>query len=163
MEGTKQRLRRDIIFTSESVNSYALALREAGAKCGFSGDEYANRLVDQFIIGLNDRTTQTKLLKDPPSNLDDALKIARRFEAANATMQTLAGQGSGKYNKGMIRAVGSMPTAVSCYACGGFGHISKQCSTMNSFQQNNRSTQMVCYNCQKPGHLAGNCFRLDKE
>ena len=143
----------------ESVNSYALALREAGAKCGFHGDEYASRLVDQFILGLNDRTTQTKLLQDPPSNLDDALKIARRLEAANATMQTLAGQGSGTYNKGMIRAVGSMPTAVSCYACGGFGHISKQCPTMNSFQQNNRLTQKVCYNCQKPGHLACNCFR----
>ena len=117
----------------ESVNVCALALREAGAKCGFSGDEYANKLVDQFILGLNDRTTQAKLLQNPPSNLDDALKIARRFEAANATMQTLAGQGSGTYNKGMIRAVGSMPTAVSCYACGGFGLISKQCPTMNSF------------------------------
>ena len=45
----------------ESVNSYALALREAGAKCDFQGDEYFSRLVDQFILGLNDHTTQTKL------------------------------------------------------------------------------------------------------
>ena len=143
----------------ESVNSYALALREAGAKCGFRGDEYASRLVDQFILGLNDRTTQTKLLQDPPSNLDDALKIARRFEAANATMQTLAGQGSGKYSRGIIGAVGSLPTPVTCYACGGFEHISKQCPTMNSSPQNNPKSTKVCYNCQKAGHLARNCFK----
>ena len=76
----------------ESVSSYGVALREAGAKCDFRGDEYANRLVDQFILGLRDRTTQSKLLQEPPNNLEDALLIARRFEAANATMQTLTTQ-----------------------------------------------------------------------
>ena len=45
----------------ESVNSYALSLREAGEKCGFSGDEYSGRLVDQFIPGLRNRGTQSKL------------------------------------------------------------------------------------------------------
>ena len=36
----------------ESVDSYAVSLREAGAKCGFLvGDEYSSRLVDQFILG----------------------------------------------------------------------------------------------------------------
>ena len=75
-----------------------MALREAGAKCGFRGDEYASRLVDQFILGLRDRTTQSKLLQEPPSNLDNALLIARRFKAANAAMQTLALQGQGTGN-----------------------------------------------------------------
>ena len=74
----------------ESVDSYAVSLREAGAKCGFSGDEYSSRLVDQFILGLKDKATQNKLLQEPPTDSDSALLIARRFEAANATMKTLA-------------------------------------------------------------------------
>ncbi len=71
----------------ESVDSYAVSLREARAKCGFLGDEYSSRLVDQFILGLRDKATQNKLLQEPPNSLDDALLIARRFEAASATMK----------------------------------------------------------------------------
>ena len=102
-----------------------MALREAGAKCGFRGDEYASRLVDQFILGLRYRTTQSKLFQEPPSNLDGDLLIARRFEAANATMQTLAMQGQGTCNNSMIGAVSYMRKVVTCFACNGFGHVAK--------------------------------------
>eukprot|EP00794_Sanderia_malayensis_P001183 gene1183-554_t len=73
----------------ESVDSFVAALREFGAKCGFQGEEYTNRLVDQFILGMKDRPTQNKLLQEPPESLEDAVLIARRFEAANSTIQTL--------------------------------------------------------------------------
>ena len=53
----------------ESVDSFAVALREFGAKCGFQGEEYTNRLVDQFILGMKDRPTQNKLLQEPPDSL----------------------------------------------------------------------------------------------
>ena len=136
-----------------------MALREAGAKCGFRGDEYTSRLVAQFILGLRDRTTQSKLLQEPPSNLDDALLIARRFEAANATMQTLAMQGQGTGNNSVIGAVSSMRKVVTCFACNGFGHVAKQCPTLrNSFKQDTQLSPKVCYLCQKPGHIARNCF-----
>ena len=46
----------------ESVDSFAVALREFGAKCGFKGEEYKNRLVDQFILGMKDRPTQKKTI-----------------------------------------------------------------------------------------------------
>ena len=73
----------------ESVDSFAINLCELGSKCGFRGEEYNHRLVDQFILGLRDRATQNKLMQEPPTDLDAALFVARRFEAANATMKKL--------------------------------------------------------------------------
>ena len=69
----------------ETVDSFAVALKEFGAKCGFQGDEYTNRLVDRFILGMKDLPTQNKLLQEPPATLEEAVLIARRFEAANST------------------------------------------------------------------------------
>ena len=113
----------------EPVDSYAVSLREAGAKCGFHGDEYSSRLVDQFILGLRDKATQNKLLQEPPNSLDDALLIARRFEAANATMKTLAREAVEKLNKVAIGSVNSLNAAKTWYSRDGFGHVSRQCST----------------------------------
>lgn len=36
--------------------------------------------------------------------------------------------------------------ATKCYACKGFGHLARDCST-----------PQACYNCKKPGHIAGDC------
>ena len=135
-------------------------MREAGAKCGFRGDEYASRLVDQFILGLRDRTTQSKLLQEPPANLDDALLIARRFEAANATVETLLGQGPSTSNVGMIGTVSSRDKTVTCLACNGFGHVAEQCptgSSFNNFKPTTQSIPKVCYFCQKREHMTRNC------
>ena len=55
----------------------------------FKGEEYNHHLVDEFILGLRDRTTQNKLLEEPHIDLYAALFVARRFEAANATMKKL--------------------------------------------------------------------------
>ena len=72
----------------ESVDSYAVPLREAGGKWRFHGGEYSSMLVDQFILGLRDKAAQNKLLQETPNSLDHALLIARGFETANATMKT---------------------------------------------------------------------------
>ncbi len=90
----------------ESVNSYAVDLREIGAKCGFKGDEYVSRLLDQFILGLKDHSTQSKLLQGPPKSIEEALLIARRVEAANATMQTLKMKLQRIYNVQVERKLG---------------------------------------------------------
>ncbi|CAB4013729.1 Transposon Ty3-G Gag-Pol poly [Paramuricea clavata] len=128
----------------------------AGARCGFHGDEYSSRFVDQFILGLRDKATQNKLLQEPPNILDDALLIARRFEAANATMKTLAREATEKLSRTTIGSVSSLNAAKTCYSCNGFGHVSRQCPTMNNFRQNNTARRQTkfCYSCQKPGHLA---------
>ena len=39
----------------ESVDSFALTLRELGSKFGFNGEEYNHRLAEQFILGFRHR------------------------------------------------------------------------------------------------------------
>ena len=145
----------------ESVDSFAVALREFGAKCGFQGEEYTNRLVDQFILGMRDRPTQNKLLQEPPGTLEDAVLVARRFEAANSTIETLraeAGSGS-RQNRAPIGAVNSNFAAKTCFNCNGFGHVAKQCPTYNEFKRGSSvSSVKTCYLCHKQGHLARDCF-----
>ena len=145
----------------ESVDSFAVALREFGAKCGFQGEEYTNRLVDQFILGMKDRPTQNKLLQEPPDFLEDAVLIARRFEAANSTIETLraeAGSAS-RQNRTQVGVVNSNFTAKTCFNCNGFGHIAKQCPTYKEFNRSsNVASVKTCYLCHKQGHLARDCF-----
>eukprot|EP00794_Sanderia_malayensis_P014625 gene14625-16140_t len=146
----------------ESVDSFAVALREFGAKCGFQGEEYTNRLVDQFILGMKDRPTQNKLLQEPPESLEDAVLIARRFEAANSTIQTLRAEAgsAARQNHNQVGAVSSNVTAQTCFNCNGFGHVAKQCPMHSEFKRTRTVSSAVktCYSCHRPGHLARNCF-----
>ena len=142
----------------ESVDSFAINLRELGSKCGFRGEEYNHRLVDQFILGLRDRATQNKLLQEPPTDLDAALFVARRFEAANATMKKLKVE---QFDVSQpVRPVGSRTTSKVCFSCNGYGHVSRECPTRrkavtgHSFSRN---SNIICYNCKQVGHIARNC------
>lgn len=83
-----------------------------------------------------------------------------KLDASHATFGL---QDMGTYNRGMTGVVGYMPTTVTCYASGGFGHVSKQRPAMNSFQQSNQLSPKLCFNCQKPGHIAGNCLKRVKK
>ena len=104
----------------ESVDSYAVSLKEFGAKCGFQGEEYGNRLIDQFVLGLKDRQTLNKLLQEPPSSLDHAVLLARRFEVVNATMQTLSMKASSSVSKpDVLQAEASNVAAKVCFKCNG--------------------------------------------
>ena len=119
-------------------------------------------------MGLRDKATQKKLLQEPPNSLDDTLLIARRFEAANATMKTLAREAVerlNKVNKVAIRSVNSLNATKTWYSCNGFGHASRQWPTMHNFRQNNsqRPQAKLCYLCQKPGHLAKSCPLADQQ
>eukprot|EP00794_Sanderia_malayensis_P006720 gene6720-7480_t len=72
----------------ECVDSFAVSLRKQAAKCNFQGEEFENRVLDQFIAGLRDLGLQSKLLQEPKDTLDEALGVARRFEAARSTVGT---------------------------------------------------------------------------
>ena len=153
---------RRIQEKGEIVDAFAVALREFGSKCGFLGDEYTHRLVDQFILGLRDRSTQNKLLQDPPENLDDALFIARRFEAANFTMETLRKHEETLPQESVFQIGASRAlTAKVCLRCNGWCHQANQCPTprmsqgmvRNDFSRNDK----VCFKCNNKGHIAKYC------
>ena len=137
----------------ETVDSFAVGLREYGSKCGFAGNEYTNRLLDQFILGLLDKQTQTRLLQEPPGTLDEALVVARRFEAARSTMQTLRQDtNTGRSLAGAVRA------DKICFNCNQSGHIAKYCRK-GQFNPHNPIVRAqpgseICYNCQQSGHIS---------
>ncbi len=147
----------------ESVDSYAIALREFGSKCGFKGEEYSSRLVDQFILGLKDRATQSKLLQEPPNTLDEAVLTARRFEAANSTMETLGKSAEAFAQPNVFQVAASRPvvSAKVCHKCNGWGHLANQCPTPNladgMLKNSSFYNNKVCYRCSKKGHIARNC------
>ena len=109
----------------ESVDSFTLTLHELGSKCGFTGEEYNHCLVDQFILGLRDRSTQNKLLQEPPMDLDAALFVALRFEAANSTMKKLKVEQFEVSQS--VHSVGSRTQSKVCFSCNGYGHVSREC------------------------------------
>ena len=76
-------------------------------------------------------------------------------------MKTLARETAEKLNTTQISSVNSRPAAKTCYSCDGYGHLSRQCPTMNNFGHKNnvyaQGQEKLCYSCQKPGHLARSC------
>ena len=110
---------------------------------------------------MKDRPTQNKLLQEPLGTLEDAVLIARRFEAANSTIETLRAEAgsANRQNRTPIRAVNLSFTSKTCFNCNGFGHVAKQCPTWSEFRRSiNVSSEKTCYLCHKPGHVARDCF-----
>ena len=74
----------------ETVDNFALALRELSSKCSFTADEVNGRLNDQFMAGVSDKALQCKLLQEPTDSLAESLVVARRFEAARSPQVIIA-------------------------------------------------------------------------
>ena len=137
----------------ESVDNFAISLREHAAKCNFQGEEFGNRLLDQFILGLKDLSIQSKLLQEPKDTLDEALAVARRFEAARSTVGVLRG-------RNQVGFVGNVESR-QCFVCGKLGHVAKNCESNNKSSfvpRRNAAQKFICFNCKRPGHLAKDCF-----
>ena len=137
----------------ETVDAYAVALRELGAKCEFEGSEYNNRVIDQFIVGVQNSALQNKLLQEPPIDLDSALLIARRFEAARATQSLFRAERQTAVNA-------TTTSSIKCYGCGAQGHIQRNCpSYSNGYKYRQNPSDKTCFVCNYPGHLAKDCSR----
>ena len=73
-----------------------------------------------------------------PNSLDDDLLIARRFEAANATMKTLAREAVEMLNNIRIGSVNSLKAAKTSYLCNNrFGSCVQTVPYYPQFQKNN--------------------------
>ena len=112
------------------MDSFAVALHEFGSKCGFTGAEYNHRIFDEFLLGLRDHSTQSKLPQEPPENIDATLLIARRFEVANATRMKLNAESFEAKQQPAVRSVGSTRPAKVWFNCSGSGHVARECPTI---------------------------------
>ena len=110
------------------------------------------KLRNLSIVGLRDLSIQSKLLQEPKDTLDEALGVARRFEAARSTVGIL----KGRNQVGLVANVDNR----KCYACGKLGHIAKNCvnSNRNVVPRRNTGHGLICFNCKRPGHVARDCF-----
>ena len=70
-------------------------------------------------------------MKEPPATLEEAVLIARRFEAANSTMATLRAKAvqisRQVQDRPTVEAVHANQSSRTCFNCGRMGHIAKKC------------------------------------
>ena len=143
-----------IQLPGETVDAYSVSLRELAAKCDFHGSEYDNRLLDQFILGLQDKGTQNRLLQEPPSTVDEAIVVARRYEAAKSTLDTLKHESLSRSS--VINPVRSGKT---CFICQNPGHIARDCTHQRYNKEKAPLRKIFCFNCKQTGHIQHHCPR----
>ena len=99
------------------------------------------------------------MLQEPTLDLDTALFVARRFEAANSTMKKLKVEQFEVSQS--VRSVGSRAVSKVCFSCNSYGHVSRECPAREkavSWRSFAKNFNVVCYNCKLSGHLARNCL-----
>ena len=74
--------------TRENVDSYVNRLRKLASSCDYG--ELTDQLIrDRLIIGLLDKRTQERLLKEPTLTLDKAVDLARASEIAKKQVESM--------------------------------------------------------------------------
>ena len=104
----------------ETVDACSVSLRELAAKCDFHGSEYDSHLLDQFILGLHDKGTQNWLLQEPSSTVAEAIVVARHYEAAKSTLDTLKHESLSRSS-----VISPERSGKTCFVCQSSCHIAR--------------------------------------
>lgn len=131
----------------EMVSAYVAELRRLAQYCNY-GDTLEKMLRDRIVVGINDESTQKKLLQVKDLTYAKTLSIAQGFETAERNMKEMhhapvtdSGAGirvkpepvhkmSGK--KGSGGGTGESGARVTCYRCGKPGHLANVCRFRDS-------------------------------
>ena len=143
----------------ESVNDYMAVLRKLSEHCQF-GTALNDTLRDRFVCGLNDETTQKKLLSMEACDLKKAIDVARAMETATKDAAELQSSTSSvnkvfKSKKQGRVSVTSKPkasTPSNCIHCGRNNHESAKC----------RLKDAICHFCKNKGHIQKICLKAKK-
>lgn len=150
-----QQMRQDSL---ENVDEFMTRCKLQAEKCKFDACELKVRLIEQLIVGTPHKKVQEKLLcKDEKLTLDDALDVARTYEATKAHMSafsatatgmkvdSLKGQKTHNSNRKCNRCglkfphKGDCPAMGSkCFSCGKLNHWRTMCKSKP--KENNRHT-----------------------
>ena len=141
-----------IQLPGETVEVYSVSLRALAAKCNFQGSDYNNRVLDQNILGLQDKGTQNRLLQEPPTTVDQAIVVAGRYEAARSTLDTLKHE-----NISRSSVVNPVRRGKTCFICHNPGHIARDCTHKGYHTEKVSPNRNLCFYCKQPGHIQHHC------
>ena len=146
---------------NQTISDYSSALRGLASTCNFGG-HLERALRDQFVCGLHNETTQTKLLEEDRT-FAQCLKVALADEAARggakhmhkistASVNFMKKKGNQKYNKdtkssNSIQSSDKKNKDYRCYSCGKTGHYRSSCKYRN----------YKCEICHRAGHIKEAC------
>ena len=134
----------------ETANDFMSRLKLHAYTCDFRDDmEFQERVIEQFIAGTRYTDIQKDLLgKDKSLTLENALEIARTYEASQTHMAQLARM---QPDNKAVDAIAARPQQSACQSCGrhhprqprhicpAFGTACKKCGKQNHWQKFCRS------------------------
>lgn len=142
----------------ESVDKYVTDLKKMANPCEF-GDELSNLIRDRLVLGLLDKTTQERLLREPDLKLEKALDICRANEISKQQVEQISSASNSN-----VEAVWKFKTAnmkkqwhkreesedmkkkTPCSRCG-INHQMRKCPAHGK----------QCVKCRKMNHFASQC------
>ena len=144
----------------ESISTFTAELKKLSAHCNF-GANLAERLRDQFVVGVRNEHIQRKLLTVKDLTFPKTVEISTSMEMADKDSRELTGASNKvqyvERKKDGWHKNSPTPTpnashktksSTFCYRCGNPSHKADKCSYKDS----------VCHSCGKPGHLQNVCF-----
>ena len=134
--------------SGESVSQYVRELRKLAETCAF-GIALSEALRDMFVIGLNDKSAQRKLLSQADLTLKKAFDTALGQEMANLRVEEIHGHGHGQAEvKKVSMNMNNMNNkGKECFRCGKQNHSQERCFYKDA----------VCHQCHQKGHLSRKC------
>lgn len=150
------RFKRTVQKEGQTVNDYAVALRQSSADCDF-GAFLNDALRDQFVSGLCSEATQLKLLSQENLTYQRALELALQMEMASKNTKEISGKVTETQQVHAVNEGKSFPRR-------GKGQFKKQFPKQERNGQNKQEDagQQACYRC-KGKHWARDCrFKNEK-
>ena len=160
-----RRIRQNV---GESLDDFEARVRTAGRNCKWSGEELQMNLIEQFIGGLEDHSTQQAILVKCASSKDmaDVFNITNELSRAKkATSKLRNAQSDSAKTENVHRIqVGNRfsrstsqkktdpvnprrSNSAKCYRCGHPSHLAPDCPHKSA----------ECRTCKKKGHLPSVC------
>lgn len=147
--------------SGEELNDFEARLRKGCTDCSWKGVELQYNLIEQFVVGLEDKTLKQSVLMKSAKlrKLEEVIDFARTIQMAKATIAAAAASSSAsnvnfvrdrsrfqkKSHKGQPGA--SKAKTPACYRCGDKTHLAPNCQYQT----------VKCSGCGKIGHLQKVC------
>ena len=109
-------------------------------------------LRDRLVCGINDGSTQRRLLSEPDLTYKKALDIAQALETAERNVQDLQLSKTGPDRLYLVKGTTQRMQSIVCYRCGS-NHRAAEC----------RYKDLTCHSCGKQGHLSRVCRSKTKK